>query len=122
MLFRSESEYPFFEVENAKITGLKMKGKYSFQYDRDIEISDSKLDTKDAFWHTKNVTVKNSVIKSEYLGWYSENLTLLTATLSEPSPSVTARILCLKIAPWKAATWLLSVLLFMQMFGAKSTA
>ncbi|MBQ1645196.1 MAG: DUF3737 family protein, partial [Treponema sp.] len=72
-----ESEYPFFEIRDAKITGLKMKGKYSFQYNENIEITDSELNTKDAFWHTKNVTVKISTVKSEYLGWYSENLTLI---------------------------------------------
>ena len=92
----SDSEYPFFEVENAKITGLKMKGKYSFQYDRDIEISDSKLDTKDAFWHTKNVTVKNSVIKSEYLGWYSENLTLIDCHIIGTQPFCYCKNLVLK--------------------------
>lgn len=58
-----ESEYPFFEIRDAKLTGLKMKGKYSFQYDENIEISDSELNTKDAFWHTKNVTVKLSCKK-----------------------------------------------------------
>ena len=82
----NESEYPFFEVENAKITNLKMKGKYSFQYDKNIEICDSDLDTKDAFWHTKNVTVRNSTVKSEYLGWYSENLTLINCHIIGTQP------------------------------------
>lgn len=82
----NESEYPFFEVENAKITNLKMKGKYSFQYDKNIEICDSDLDTKDAFWHTKNVTVRNSTVKSEYLGWYSENLTLINCHITGTQP------------------------------------
>ena len=82
----SESEYPFFEVENAKITNLKMKGKYSFQYNKNIEIFDSDLDTKDAFWHTKNVTVRNSTVKSEYLGWYSENLTLINCHIIGTQP------------------------------------
>lgn len=82
----NESEYPFFEVENAKITNLKMKGKYSFQYDKNIEICDSDLDTKDAFWHTKNVTVRNSTVKSEYLGWYSENLTLINCRIIGTQP------------------------------------
>ena len=80
------SEYPFFEVKNAKISRLKMKGKYSFQYDENIEITDSELDTKDAFWHTKNVTVRNSVIKSEYLAWYSENLTLINCKIIGTQP------------------------------------
>ena len=92
----TESEYPFFEVEHAKISGLKMKGKYSFQYDKDIEICDSELDTKDAFWHTKNVTVKDSVIKSEYLGWYSENLTLINCHIIGTQPFCYCKNLVLK--------------------------
>lgn len=82
----AESEYPFFEVRDAKIKNLTMKGKYSFQYDENIEIEDSNLDTKDAFWHTKNVTVRNSVIKGEYLGWYSENLTLINCRIIGTQP------------------------------------
>ena len=81
-----ESEYPFFEVKDAKIKNLKMKGKYSFQYGENLEISDSELDTKDAFWHTKNVTVRNSVVKGEYLGWYSENLTLINCQIIGTQP------------------------------------
>ena len=91
-----ESEYPFFEVSGAKITGLKMKGKYSFQYDENIEITDSELDTKDAFWHTKNVTVKDSLVKSEYLGWYSENLTLINCRIIGTQPFCYCKNLTLK--------------------------
>ncbi|MBR1639146.1 MAG: DUF3737 family protein [Treponema sp.] len=91
-----ESEYPFFEVDDAKITGLKMKGKYSFQYNSNIEISNSELDTKDAFWHTKNVTVRDSVIKSEYLGWYSENLTLINCRIIGTQPFCYCKNLVLK--------------------------
>ena len=91
-----ESEYPFFEIRDAKITGLKMKGKYSFQYDENIEITDSELNTKDAFWHTKNVTVKNSIVKSEYLGWYSENLTLINCRIIGTQPFCYCKNLVLK--------------------------
>lgn len=91
-----ESEYPFFEIRDAKLTGLKMKGKYSFQYDENIEISDSELNTKDAFWHTKNVTVKNSLVKSEYLGWYSENLTLINCRIIGTQPFCYCKNLVLK--------------------------
>ncbi len=80
------SEYPFFEVFDAKIKNLKMKGKYSFQYCENLEISDSVLDTKDAFWHSKNVTVKNSVVNGEYLGWYSENLRLVDCKIKGTQP------------------------------------
>ena len=91
-----ESEYPFFEIRDAKITGLEMKGKYSFQYDENIEITDSELNTKDAFWHTKNVTVKNSIVKSEYLGWYSENLTLINCRIIGTQPFCYCKNLVLK--------------------------
>ena len=91
-----ESEYPFFEIRDAKLTGLKMKGKYSFQYDENIEITDSELNTKDAFWHTKNVTVKNSTVKSEYLGWYSENLTLINCHIIGTQPFCYCKNLVLK--------------------------
>lgn len=80
------SEYPFFEVDEAKISKLKMKGKYSFQYCKDIEIKDSELDTKDAFWHSKNITIRDSVVKGEYLGWYSENLTFINCRIIGTQP------------------------------------
>ena len=91
-----ESEYPFFEVKDAKISKLKMKGKYSFQYGENIQITDSDFDTKDAFWHTKNVTVKNSTIKGEYLAWYSENLTLINCRIIGTQPFCYCKNLVLK--------------------------
>ena len=98
-----ESEYPFFEIHNAEIKGLSMKGKYSFQYSENLEITDSELNTKDAFWHTKdafwhtkNVTVKNSLVKSEYLGWYSENLTLINCRIIGTQPFCYCKNLVLK--------------------------
>lgn len=80
------SEYPFFELSNARFKNLSLHGKYSFQYNRDILIEDSNLDTKDAFWHAKNVTIKNSTIKSEYLAWYSENLTFINCRIIGTQP------------------------------------
>lgn len=90
------SEYPFFEVDTAKINGLKMTGKYSFQYCNDIEITASELDTKDAFWHSKNVTVRDSIVKGEYLGWYSENLTLINCRIIGTQPFCYCKNLVLK--------------------------
>lgn len=92
----TQSEYPFFEVKNAKITNLKLKGKYSFQYNENIEIADSYFDTKDAFWHTKNVVVSDSVLKGEYLGWYSENLTLINCKIIGTQPFCYCKNLVLK--------------------------
>ena len=65
---------------------LRFKGKYSFQYAKNVVIEDSYLDTKDAFWHAKNVTVKNSVVKGEYLAWYSEGLTLIGCKIIGTQP------------------------------------
>ena len=77
-----QSEYPFFEVDAAKIRALTLRGKYC----NNIEIEASDLDTKDAFWHSKNVTVRDSIIKGEYLGWYSENLTLINCRIIGTQP------------------------------------
>ena len=81
-----ESEYLLFETKRAVIDGLRMRGKYSFQYTEDLVIRHSVLDTKDAFWHSKNVTVYDSEVKGEYLGWYSENLTLVRCHISGTQP------------------------------------
>lgn len=47
---------------------MRMSGKYSFQYTKDVRIADSELDTKDAFWHSRDVTVVDSDLRGEYLG------------------------------------------------------
>lgn len=65
---------------------MRMNGKYSFQYTRDVRIADSELDTKDAFWHSRDVTVVDSDLRGEYLGWYSENLTLIGCRISGTQP------------------------------------
>lgn len=90
------SEYPFFEVENAEISNLKMKGKYSFQYCNNIQIKDSDFDTKDAFWHAKNMIIRDSVIKGEYLAWYSENLTFINCKIMGTQPFCYCKNLVLK--------------------------
>ncbi len=81
-----EGEYGFFESCDVHLTGLKFKGKYSFQYVHNLVIEDSNLDTKDAFWHTKNVYVKNSTIKGEYLAWYAEDITFENCTIIGTQP------------------------------------
>lgn len=81
-----DSEYPFFEVTNAKINNLKMKGKYSFQYNNNVEIMNSELNTKDAFWHAKNMVIKDTVIKGEYLAWYSENIKFINCKIIGTQP------------------------------------
>ena len=80
------SEYFMFEASDLKLSGVKMKGKYSFQYVKNMTVDSSDFDTKDAFWHSENVTVRNSRVKGEYLGWYSKNLTLIDCEIIGTQP------------------------------------
>ncbi|MBR3629929.1 MAG: DUF3737 family protein [Oscillospiraceae bacterium] len=80
------SEYIFLDAEDIEIEHLDFKGKYSFQYVRNLVIKDSVLDTKDAFWHARNVTVMDSVIRGEYLAWFSEGLTLIRCKIIGTQP------------------------------------
>lgn len=80
------SEYAFFGCSDMEIDGLRMNGKYSFQYVENVIVRNSVLDTKDAFWHSKNVTVYDSVIKGEYLAWYAENLRLVRCKIIGTQP------------------------------------
>ncbi|MGN0506839.1 MAG: DUF3737 family protein [Lachnospiraceae bacterium] len=81
-----ESEYFLFECSDVEIDKLKMKGKYSFQYIKNMTIADSYLDTKDAFWHGENITVRDSVLKGEYLAWFSDGLTLINCHIIGTQP------------------------------------
>ena len=81
-----ESEYAFLDSRDLEITGLRLKGKYSFQYVHDTVIRDSVLDTKDAFWHSRNVRVENCEVRGEYLGWFSEGLTLVGCRIAGTQP------------------------------------
>ena len=80
------AEYLFLDSKHVSLKNVDMKGKYSFQYMKDLVIEDSYLDTKDAFWHSKNVTVRNSTVKGEYLGWFSDGLTLIDCHIIGTQP------------------------------------
>ena len=73
-------------AKDLHFSGLKMKGKYSFQYIENATLENCDLDTKDAFWHAKNVTVRNCTVKGEYLGWYCENVTFENCVISGTQP------------------------------------
>lgn len=81
-----DAVYFLFESRDVEIKGLKMTGKYSFQYIENLHITDSDLDTKDAFWHIKNALVERCTLKGEYLGWYSDGLTLVDCTIIGTQP------------------------------------
>ena len=81
-----EGEYLFLRSEKIDLKNVRQKGKYSFQYVKDVTIEDSFLDTKDAFWHAERVTVRNSTVKGEYLGWYSKDLTLINCKIIGTQP------------------------------------
>lgn len=82
----TEGEYFLFESSDVEVERLHMKGKYSFQYMKNLHIVDSVLDTKDAFWHSENVVVENSVVKGEYLAWFSKNVTLINCKIIGTQP------------------------------------
>lgn len=90
------ADYLCFRSSDIRVSGLQLKGKYTFQYCRDIEIHDSVLDTKDAFWESDNVTIYDSVVKGEYLGWYSRNLRLVRCRISGTQPLCYAKGLVLE--------------------------
>ena len=70
----AESEYFMLRSDHLDFRGVRMKGKYAFQYITDSVFKNCVFDTKDAFWHAKNITIQNSIVKGEYLAWYSENV------------------------------------------------
>ena len=80
------SEYFLFGSRRGTVRGLKLGGKYSFQYTEDLVVENCELSTKDAFWHAKNVTVKNCTVKGEYLAWYCENVTFDHCTIIGTQP------------------------------------
>lgn len=82
----AESEYFALRGESLRLNDVRFRGKYSFQYTKDVTIENCFLDTKDAFWHSRNVTVRNSVVKGEYLAWYSDGLTLINCKIIGAQP------------------------------------
>jgi len=79
-------EYFMLRSAGLKFNGVKLDGKYSFQYITDSVFENCIFNTKDAFWHAKNVTVRNSVINGEYLAWYAENITFENCKISGTQP------------------------------------
>ena len=90
------ADYLFLRSSDILARGLSLKGKYTFQYCRNVEIHDSELDTKDAFWEAENVTIYDSEVKGEYLGWYSRGLKLVRCHICGTQPLCYARDLVLE--------------------------
>ncbi len=84
--FALTSEYPFLNTTDAEFDGFRLKGKYSFQYVKNMVLRNCILDTKDAFWHAENVTVYDSVVKGEYLAWYASNIRFVRCRISGTQP------------------------------------
>ena len=82
----AESEYFMMRSEDLQFFDVRLKGKYSFQYTKNMTLENCVLDTKDAFWHAEQVTVKNSIIKGEYLAWYSSGVTFIHCTIIGAQP------------------------------------
>ena len=80
------SEYFLMRASRLRLRGVRLSGKYSFQYVEDAVIENCELDTKDAFWHAKHVVVRNSHVKGEYLGWYSKDVTFENCLIEGTQP------------------------------------
>ena len=80
------ADYFAFGSLGLRLRGVRLQGKYTFQYCRNVEIRNCILDTKDAFWESENVTVYDSIVKGEYLGWYSRGLKLVRCEISLTQP------------------------------------
>jgi hypothetical protein len=79
-------EYFMMRSEGLRFTGVKLTGKYSFQYITNSYFEDCNFDTKDALWHAKNVVLSNCTIKGEYLGWYCEDVTFINCKIIGTQP------------------------------------
>jgi len=84
--FALTSEYPFLNTTDCEFDSFRLKGKYSFQYVKNVVMRNCILDTKDAFWHAENVTVYDSVVKGEYLAWYASNIRFVRCKISGTQP------------------------------------
>ncbi|MCR5802210.1 MAG: DUF3737 family protein [Lachnospiraceae bacterium] len=83
---QAQSEYFMMRSDHLTFDGVKLQGKYSFQYITDSVFTNCNFDTKDSFWHAKNVIVKDSIINGEYLAWYCENVTFENCIISGTQP------------------------------------
>ena len=82
----AEGEYFMMRSTDMRLSGVTLKGKYSFQYIENCVFENCNFDTKDAFWHAKHVTVRNSTVKGEYLGWYCEDVTFENCVIIVTQP------------------------------------
>lgn len=76
----------FCHCRDGEINDLQLRGRYVFQYARNIEIHHAVINTKDAFWESDNCTVYDSELNGEYLGWYSRHLRLVRCRISGTQP------------------------------------
>ena len=79
-------EYFMMRSEGLRFKGVKLTGKYSFQYITNSYFEDCYFDTKDAFWHAKNVVLRNCTVKGEYLAWYCEDVTFINCKIIGTQP------------------------------------
>lgn len=79
-------EYFMMRSNRLRFNGVKLNGKYSFQYITDSVFENCVFNTKDAFWHAKNVVVRNCEVHGEYLAWYAENITFENCKIRGTQP------------------------------------
>ena len=82
----AEGEYFMLRGKDLRFSDVTFRGKYSYQYVKNVTMENCVLDTKDAFWHAEDVTLRNCTVKGEYLAWYSKRLTMIDCKIIGTQP------------------------------------
>ena len=82
----AEGEYFMLRGRDLRFSDVTFRGKYSYQYVKNVTMESCTLDTKDAFWHAEDVTLRNCTVKGEYLAWYSKRLTMINCRIIGTQP------------------------------------
>ena len=82
----AEGEYFMLRGRDLRFSDVTFRGKYSYQYVKNVTMENCVLDTKDAFWHAEDVTLRNCTVKGEYLAWYSKRLTMIDCKIIGTQP------------------------------------
>ena len=82
----AEGEYFMLRGRDLRFSDVTFRGKYSYQYVKNVTMENCVLDTKDAFWHAEDGTLRNCTVKGEYLAWYSKRLTMIDCKIIGTQP------------------------------------
>lgn len=81
-----DADYLCLMNENVYLKDFFFRGKYAFQYCKNLTIENADINSKDLFWECENVVIRNSTIRTEYLAWYARNITFENCHLAGTQP------------------------------------